>query len=434
MQGAGQTQPSTGLFGQPLNQSTAQPSTGTGTFGNLFGQKPAMTNAFGQSTTQPASTGFGTSLFGGSTLGGTGTFGASTAAPANNQPGPTLTASVAQPVQQNLPIFSLLQDKPRSVVIDPPPKKASNLFTDIPTRSPLGLSTLRMSTTNKLRGFGSPQSSVGLNRMNGRSSTLTMTTTTQSPLALSRANSKSMMGPEAFLSRSTLGSEGKPSPKKLVLDKKIDPSDIFGRVQVKIASPAGPKVQFNPQMSIAAREKEVHNPLFPNLGPTSPSAATASPAKTATPPEKDASELREGDYFVRPTLAELRHIGHNELSAVEGLVVGRKGFGEIHFLEPVNLTTLPRIAHLLGRVIQIERSEASVFPDEEEARPAPGEGVNVRSRIILEGVWPLDKATREPIKDENHPLLKKHVNKLKKMKNTTFEDYDTETGTWSFEV
>ena len=121
-------------------------------------------------------------------------------------------------------------------------------------------------------------------------------------------------------------------------------------------------------------------------------------------------------------------MGHDELSSVEGLVVGRKGFGEVQFLEPVNLTTLPRIAHLLGRVVQIERNEASVYPDDEEGRPPPGEGINVRSRILLEGVWPLDKATHEPIKDEKHSLMKKHLSKLKKMKNTTFEDYDIETG------
>jgi len=133
----------------------------------------------------------------------------------------------------------------------------------------------------------------------------------------------------------------------------------------------------------------------------------------------------------------LRNKSNEELLAFEGLVVGRKGYGEVHFLEPVDLTSLPRLSALLGQVVQIDNKECCVYPDSvegDDVKPKPGEGINVKARIVLYGCWPVDKATREPIKDENHPLFVRHLNRLKKMKFTKFEDYDIAQGKWTFSV
>jgi nuclear pore complex protein Nup98-Nup96 len=64
--------------------------------------------------------------------------------------------------------------------------------------------------------------------------------------------------------------------------------------------------------------------------------------------------LRKGDYSVKP---DLKNSGHDQLSVCEGLVVGRKGYGEIQFLEPVDLTGLPKLGALLGEVIRFDDKE-----------------------------------------------------------------------------
>jgi len=49
-----------------------------------------------------------------------------------------------------------------------------------------------------------------------------------------------------------------------------------------------------------------------------------------------------------------------------------------------------------------------VYPNIED-KPPPGNGLNVRARIILLRAWTQDKATREPIKDEKHRAAVKHL-------------------------
>ena len=128
-------------------------------------------------------------------------------------------------------------------------------------------------------------------------------------------------------------------------------------------------------------------------------------------------------------------MGHYELVSFSGLVVGRVGYGQITFLEPVDLTGLPRLSSLLGEIVRFDDKECSVYPDADEAeKPPPGAGLNVKARIELVHCWALDKATREPIKDEKDPMMVKHLKRLRNMKNTHFEDYELETGKWVFTV
>ena len=418
----GTTQPSTGLFGQNLGQSTTQTAPGANAFGgtSIFGQKPA-TATFGQSTAQPAPTGLGTSLFGTSTLGGAGgTLGQSTIG-GTQGPG-TLTASVAQPVQENLPIFSLLRDSSQAASIAPPPKKTSNFFVDIPTRSALGISSARLTNGGKLRGFGVSQSAAGLNRtsrLNGLGSSMALSRGTGS-LSLSRSDSKSLLGPDSFTKGPSLGSGTTSSPKKLVLNKKVDPSEFFGRSIAKsIASGGGGKVEFSPTMSMAAREKEVHaTPQV--LRPTQPVAGAApSPVRRTTTLEKgkESSELQDGDYYLEPPLEVLRKLSNQELSSYQGLVVGRKGVGKIEFLEPVDLTALPRLDDLLGKIVIIEKGEVIVYPDTlypQEERPARGSGINVQGLVTLYDCWPRDKATGGDLRDPKATKFVRHKERLAK--------------------
>ena len=443
-------QPQNSMFGAPLGQSTTtqQAPSAFGT-GSLF-SKPA-TNPLGapQTNTQPTGNMFGGSLFG-STLGSS-TISSSVA--------PQMTASIAQPIGTSFPLFSMLPPGPRAVTIDQQPKKKPSLFNDVPTRSPVPRLQLSYSpATSRLRGFTSTSTGV-----NG-SAPLSLTSGRPGALSLSKAASKSLLGPDAFhsssISQPGLGSGARQSVKKLILDKKVEPSDLFS----KSSSLNTPKITFNPALSVAAREIEAAggasvphrsespapiprgNVRKPGLftahstatlisGQKSRTTATSVPHVDETDEIEESTKLQEGEYYVKPDLEVLRKASYEDLVSFEGLVVGRVGYGEIHFLDPVDLTGLPKLGSLLGEIVRFDDKECSVYPDSDDVdKPPPGSGLNVRARIVLVRCWALDKATREPIKDEKHPMAVRHYKRLKHMKDTHFEGFAIEEGKWAFTV
>ncbi|KAI0658563.1 nucleoporin autopeptidase-domain-containing protein [Cubamyces menziesii] len=478
------TQPTGGLFGggfgstnTTLGQQPQNQQTGGGLFGSTLGQQPQnqqASNTFGSgglfgkptaptlgvsTSTGQQQGGLGSSLFGNSTLGGsTATMGASTL----GQSQAPLTASIAQPIAAPLPIFSMLPPGPRAVTLDQQPKKKPGYFVDVPTRSPVPQLQLRYAPAGtKLRGFGSTSTPPGASSSTLGGSLL-YSSGKPNALSLSKASTtKSLLGPDAFLTNGspspTLGSGGRQSVKKLTLDKKVEPADLFSK------SGSGPS--FSPALSLAAREKEAAaanasnavarvgspSPAGRNESPKKPAnrfaAQTTSemlgsptrpaPAQAASPSKgpKDPSELQEGDYWVKPDLETLKKMGHDELVSFSGLVVGRVGYGQITFLEPVDLTGLPRLSSLLGEIVRFDDKECSVYPEADDAdKPPPGSGLNVKARIELIRCWALDKATREPIKDPEHPAAQRHLKRLKNMKETHFEGFDVEEGKWTFSV
>ncbi|KDQ64139.1 hypothetical protein JAAARDRAFT_144613 [Jaapia argillacea MUCL 33604] len=449
-------QQTSNLFGSTtgLGQQQQQPATGGGMFGGSMFGKPAGAPALGASTSQGGLGGFGggSSMFGGSTLGTS-----SMGAPANQ----TLMASIDQPISANLPIFSMLPPGPGPrATVDPPPKKKPSLFADVPTRPP-GPPVLKPQGkyapgASRLRGFGQDGSGSGSGLFSsGRSGVLSLTRANVEGLnSLTNGNEVLGMSMGGGRASPALGSGGKQSVKKLILDKKVEPSDFFGKSGM--GSPGSPKIAFNPALSVAAREKEAaagiitvpasSHPRITAESPTPKSSrfpASAKDSHTASKgkapakggEEPDEEELQEGDYFVKPDLRTLVHMGYEELSAMKGLVVGRVGYGQITFLEPVDLTGLAKLGALLGEVVRFDDKECSVYPDSDEVdKPAPGSGLNVPARIELVRCWALDKATREPIKDEKHPMAVKHLKRLQKMKETHFVSFDIQEGKWVFTV
>ena len=471
-----------GLFGAP-KPATAPTNTGGGLFGSTFGQpaqNQTQTNTnplFGSTLGQPPNNQQNTNAFGSGGL-----FGAKPAAPLGAAPSmgqqaggslfgntfgqttnmntstlgqsaqPHLTASIAQPVSTTLPIFSMLPPGPRSIPLDQP-KKKTNYFSDIPTRSPLPRLGLGYTPAmSKLRGYSSTSQAPG---PNGASTNVLFGPSKPNALSLSKtANGKSTLGPESFLTGGSpspaLGTGARKSVKKLILDKRVEPADLLNKSSVYNAS----RITFSPALSVAAREKDAAaaaNRASPAPRPhDSPSPApqrdrshnhfTAQAAITtgsngASPQDDGIAELQEGDYWVAPDLATLRRMSHEELVSVKGLAVGRKGYGMITFLDPVDLTNVPRLSGLLGELVRFDDKECSVYPDSDDAeKPPPGSGLNVKARIELYRCWALDKATREPIKDEKNPHAVRHFKRLKNMKHTHFGGFDIEEGKWTFTV
>ncbi|KAI0677639.1 nucleoporin autopeptidase-domain-containing protein [Trametes maxima] len=456
-----QNQPTAGsLFGSTLGQQPqTQQNTGAFGGGGLFGVKPAAPTLGMSTSTGQQQGGLGSSLFGNSTLGtSNATMGASTL----GQSQAPLTTSIAQPVAAPLPIFSMLPPGPRAVTLDQQPKKKPGYFVDVPTRSPVPQLQLRYAPAGtKLRGFGSTSAPPGASSSTLGGSLL-YSSGKPNALSLSKASTnKSLLGPDAFLTNGapspTLGSGGRQSVKKLTLDKRVEAADLFSK------SSSGPS--FSPALSLAAREKQAAAASASNslvrLDSPSPAGRNESPKKTSNrfaaqstseilgtpskvPPApsaspakgpQDPSELQEGDYWVKPDLDALKRMGHDELMSFSGLTVGRVGYGQITFLEPVDLTGLPRLSSLLGEIVRFDDKECSVYPEADDAeKPPPGTGLNVKARIELVRCWALDKATREPIKDASHPAAQRHLKRLRNMKETRFEGFDLEEGKWTFTV
>ncbi|BGP16122.1 hypothetical protein JCM10213v2_004116 [Rhodosporidiobolus nylandii] len=470
----------TSTFGQP-----AQPAAGTNTFGGggLFGAKPAQPatggglfgstqpatggGLFGSTAAQPAQTGGG--LFGSTapsqpTLGGS-LFG-STAAQQQQQPQqPTAYASAddANAYGSN-PLFASA-GAGVSPVRPVEEKKKPPIFTAF-RGTPVSRSSTKIT---RLRGFGASTASPAPGTPLGLGSSLSASLASSaaagapgtpggrgSPLRLVNGLSDDVaLSPNAFVSR--------PSVKKLVIDKKSS-SKIFAAPNPSpdkdAAAGQRAKVSFNPEVEVPSRSASLfgasrtpgpaadENSFVSDGGVTDGNVTLDSPslAKTAAttewPSRRPAASAngspakpKHGDYYTIPSLDTLQKLPAAKLRAVPDLVVGRVGYGQVAFSEPVDLTTLHSVEDLLGSLVQVEDRNASVYPEEyADVKPPAGEGLNVPAVITLEGCFPLDKATRKPIKDMDHPVMQKHVKRLRKIEGTQFVDFEPETGKWTFQV
>ncbi|KAG0049113.1 hypothetical protein BGZ83_006031 [Gryganskiella cystojenkinii] len=146
------------------------------------------------------------------------------------------------------------------------------------------------------------------------------------------------------------------------------------------------------------------------------------------------SDKVQGEYWMEPSLEELRKMTRSELQSVRNFRVGLPEYGSVDFLEPVDLTTVPSLSSICGHIVVFSHKVCKVYPDEHN-KPPRGQGMNVPAIISLDRCWPLDKRTREPIKfDKSNPLYAQHLKRLKRQSETTFMDFVTEKGTWTFRV
>jgi nuclear pore complex protein Nup98-Nup96 len=133
-----------------------------------------------------------------------------------------------------------------------------------------------------------------------------------------------------------------------------------------------------------------------------------------------------GAYWSSPSLQELRQMSPAERRNVR-LVVGRDQIGQIEFNmgQPVDLTNVD-IEKLFGDIVQLNHRNATVYGASTTVpKPALGTGLNHPSRITLGNSWPRNRAGK---KDQ------KHLERLKRVGGTTFENYNAATGDWIFTV
>ncbi|KAL5340473.1 nuclear protein 96-domain-containing protein [Aspergillus crustosus] len=164
----------------------------------------------------------------------------------------------------------------------------------------------------------------------------------------------------------------------------------------------------------------------------SESAVTASSDTGSRLSFTPGGDPQPGEYWMKPNKVELSILSREELKKFKGLTVGRERCGSVTFDEPVDLTVLD-MDNLFGGLVDIGVRKITVYPDE-SIKPPRGKGLNVPSTLRIENSWPRGRDKKGPSSLTSGPLFDKHVDRLMKVHNTEFVDYQTETGTWVFRV
>jgi nuclear pore complex protein Nup98-Nup96 len=405
--GTGQTGATGGLFGQ-------KPATGGlgGTGGGLFGNPAGTTTGgFGGFGQQQGSNTFSLPATGGLT-----SFGTNPLQPGMQQQ--PLVATVDKNPYGNNPLFDLSKASststgaklgPSAVAVDGTSRKASNAHYPI---SPRVVSKI------KLRGFSFTPTS--------KASTRTAT----SDLALNGISDDAVLGSGAFAPR--------PNNKRLVFDDNVDTADIVALVNSGKNSDAKRRSLFDPRLEYIAA-KENTNPTSSTTtapkeldAPAPASSSTTNPTINLSSASSVSSIAMKNGYYISPTLETLASTPKEGLKNVRNLVVGRKGYGEIKFDQPVDLSEIV-LEDIMGVLVVLEEHTAVIYPDN-ATKPAKGTQLNVPATIKLENCFIRDKNTGAPIKDPAHPRFQHFKEKLRKQAGKDFVGYEDDTGTWTFKV
>lgn len=153
----------------------------------------------------------------------------------------------------------------------------------------------------------------------------------------------------------------------------------------------------------------------------------ASPETQVT--EADGADQAPGAYWMSPSKEEIADMNRMQRQKVSDFVVGRHNVGQIAFQSPVDLSNID-LDNLFDNIVILETRSATVYPVAAK-KPPVGKGLNVPSRISLEQSWPRGRDKRRTTDPKK---FAKHIERLNRIDGTTFEDYDRETGIWTFSV
>ncbi|OCL13785.1 hypothetical protein AOQ84DRAFT_224189, partial [Glonium stellatum] len=168
--------------------------------------------------------------------------------------------------------------------------------------------------------------------------------------------------------------------------------------------------------------------------PPGPSTAAQSAAAAREKARLTQTDQVPGEYWMRPSLEELRKMTPQQLKKVSGFIVGREGVGKIEFQPDVDLSNIPLDRIMDGIVSLTVRSATAYGSDTPVPKPPRGKGLNVPSIITLENSWPRSRAGRLPVHEKRGFRFDKHVERLKRVTDTEFIAYEPSTGTWKFAV
>ncbi|KAG4074307.1 hypothetical protein HA402_008716 [Bradysia odoriphaga] len=142
--------------------------------------------------------------------------------------------------------------------------------------------------------------------------------------------------------------------------------------------------------------------------------------------------LTRAKYYTIPPLDKLEDFMNEDGSCiVPNFTIGRKGYGNVYFNEPIDLAGLN-----LDELVHFRHKEVIIYPDDEN-KPPVGTELNRKAQITLDQVWPHDKTLHEAIKDKERLDLmdyEGHLRRVCEKHDTRFIEYRPETGSWVFRV
>ncbi|KAI0004429.1 nuclear protein 96-domain-containing protein [Xylariaceae sp. FL0662B] len=458
----GQNQQKPSMFGG------ATQSTGGGLFGTQNNQQQGSVFGSSNAQQQPQNNMMGSSILGSS----------------QNQGTPSLLASVNDPKAYG----SLFANLGNEAAIPGPlatptnkrqskrpsilpyyklnPASASRFVT--PQKRGYGFSYSTYGTPNSPSSVASTPGSMSQSLLGGSLSRSLGKSVSTSNLRRSFNVEDSLLAPGAFSASSGPRFHGSNNVKKLVINKDLR-SDLFStptKDKNSLDTPNGSRKLTKRVSFDTSNPETIENGEFSNSSTSSPSAeqlgyvrpkgangingtkpdssssapemeqvkgnelAVVHEEETAPPPvqstESAPRDGEPGEYWMSPSKEEIQDMNRVQRQKVSNFTVGRENVGYVRFKVPVDLTTVD-IDNIFDNIVVLVPRSATVYPNAAK-KPAVGKGLNVPSLINLENAWPRATKKGKPTS------LAKHVERLRRIPDTTFENYNAETGEWTFSV
>lgn len=137
-------------------------------------------------------------------------------------------------------------------------------------------------------------------------------------------------------------------------------------------------------------------------------------------------------YYISPSLDTLTSMSYLQLLKVKGLIVGHEDYGKIEFLEPVDLSNIS-LTSLCGDIIRFS-SRTCLVGGSDEATLSQCKGIDVAAKITCYRCYPKDRSTRKIVNNPDHQIVKRHIEKLKRLDGRKYENYNPLTGEYTFSV
>jgi len=420
--GSTNNQQSGGLFGNSMNQQQASSSL----FGGSMGNQSTPT-ALTASVNDPSA--YGTSLFG--NIG-------------NNEvsnPGPLATPIGKRQAKRPsiLPMYKL---NPSSASRYATPQRKGNGF---------GFSYSTYGTPGSPSSVASTPGAMSQSLLGGGSLTRSLAKSISSnSLRRSYNVEDTLLAPGAFSASSGSRLYGSNSVKKLVINRELR-SDLFSTPtkDKPIQETSNGSRKLNKRVSFEANAVEAIDNRDEAGTPQANNGSNGGSPNNSSQPENDqvkgnelaiveeepqspaadspaeAADGSVGQYWMSPSVEEIQNMNRVQRSRVANFTVGRDNIGYVKFKVPVDLTSI-NLDELYGNIVILEPRSATVYPNPAK-KPPVGKGLNVPSLISLENAYPRNSRGKTT-------SLKKHIDRLKRIPDTTFESYDEATGQWNFSV
>ena len=154
--------------------------------------------------------------------------------------------------------------------------------------------------------------------------------------------------------------------------------------------------------------------------------------RAQTAATKNLADPDPGEYWIDPSLEDLKRMSAAQLKSVPNVTIGRKGCGYCHFDRPIDLSNI-NLDHIYGEYALIVVRSITIYPNRSR-KPSVGMGMNVPSTLVLENAWPRMRDKKTPVKETSQVALDKHIRRLARTPDTTYIGYNAETGEWKFSV